>query len=263
MKLTGIINMKKLLAVIALLAIGITAYAVGERIFESPTGFFFNVNGTNRLGVDTAGIDVTGTLDTTGAATLDSASVTNNATVGGTLGITGTTTAAAINAGAIDSSAATLTFGSGSAADQTISFDIDANDPSIIWDESESMLMGSNDNSNYYELLSKIVSPDASGVRIVGCKVDLSSGTPTSSSNQCGDWVDSYDDVGTGDFNMNVTSGIFSQEPICTVGAISSGVNASPVDAVIDLDDVRIQIYNSTIGTSNDGKVYVICLGEK
>ena len=44
-------------------------------------------------------IDIAGTLDVTGAATLDSTlSVASNATVGGTLGITGTTTAATINA---------------------------------------------------------------------------------------------------------------------------------------------------------------------
>src|SRR5207253_5425291 len=52
-----------------------------------------NVDGTTTLnGITNTGDLSTATLHTTGLATLNSASVTNNQTIGGTLGVTGATT---------------------------------------------------------------------------------------------------------------------------------------------------------------------------
>lgn len=55
---------------------------------------------TTTAGITNTGNIGTTTLSTSGAATLDSASITNNATVGGTLGVTGTSTLGVTNAGA-------------------------------------------------------------------------------------------------------------------------------------------------------------------
>lgn len=128
--------MKKLLISLALFLIVTVAFTAGERIFTSPTGFKFNVNSTDRLEVDTSGVDVTGTFDATG-----------NSTIGGTLDVTGALTSAAI-----DSSGSSFTFGSGAAVDQTMTIDIDANDPGLRWDESESQLQYSDDSSTWTSL---------------------------------------------------------------------------------------------------------------
>ncbi len=111
-----------------------------------------------------------------------------------------------------------------------------------------------------------IVNQSNTRTRFLGAKVACSSNSCTKSST-AGDgaaWIESVTRVNTGEYNVNIVSGIYSNEPICTVAAIS-GIDrwANIRSASTSNRFVFVGIYeDGTAVNRKDGDFTIICVGK-
>jgi len=90
------------------------------------------------------------------------------------------------------------------------------------------------------------------------------SGTPSIPSNQeIGDWVDDFDDGGTGLININITPGAFSGAPVCTCTPVNGSDGAScAATGAATATDFQTQTRNNANSAVDIGYI-VMCHGPR
>ncbi len=102
-----------------------------------------------------------------------------------------------------------------------------------------------------------------SQVRIEGCQVQVSGGTPSTFNSICDDWIDSLTDNGVGDYTLNIVNSIFNEHPSCSVSSevVSDQARIATIRS-LSASSIRIQIRNNS-ETSVDQDFHINCIGVK
>lgn len=108
-------------------------------------------------------------------------------------------------------------------------------------------------------LVGSVTSNTSGSERIERATITYSAGTPTIV-RQSGSWIDSLDDVGTGQVNFNIKTGMFSAAPTCTCST-EQGL-CQLYDADPSVSDVQFWVTNPG-GTAQDYPFNVICVGPR
>lgn len=231
-------------------------YAGGDTdtglVLDGADSVNLQAGGTDALQVSTGGVIMPGTLGVTGITTLSN-----------DLNVTGE----------IDSSADTITVGTGAGVDQFFTFDIGGSNPGFRWDHSETKLQFTLDGAVYTDLggggggTGTVVTNSATDedeITTEYCLVNASSGTPTfdTDSALCDDWLSSITDNGTGNYSL-VQVQVFSKNPICTATPRNTSARITTIATeVTTTSDINIRMYSSS-GSATDDGFYVKCAGVK
>lgn len=103
-----------------------------------------------------------------------------------------------------------------------------------------------------------VSSPGETDIKLVSARIENSGGTP-SVTNENGNWIDSTTANGTGNFDINVTAGVFTTAPncLCTQGDGTGGFcSINPPSTSV----VNPETYNSG-GAASNADVEVYCFG--
>lgn len=99
--------------------------------------------------------------------------------------------------------------------------------------------------------------------RIERSKITGDATTPTVSS-QSGTWIGSITRNGTGDYSLNLTTGHFTGNPVCSVTADSSGACSSDSTASISsVSTSAVRVRTASAGAAGDCGFHIICMGLK
>ena len=85
-------------------------------------------------------------------------------------------------------------------------------------------------------------------------------GSPCTISSQSGNWATSITRSGTGTYQLNIVSGIFSGIPTCTCNTAAGGANTC---AVVNTSATLVELYTASGTTATDGQLSVLCMGPK
>jgi len=95
---------------------------------------------------------------------------------------------------------------------------------------------------------------DTSGTQLLAANVNV-----TTITGQTGTWVNSITHSGTGNFDVNFVSGVFTTGPICVVTA-ESGTAGADVSASATASSVHVVVADSS-GTPIDQPFTILCVG--
>lgn len=130
----------------------------------------------------------------------------------------------------------------------------------FFYPDSDSALVGTIKSSDVDDgLVNSWAQSNTSQISTEVCKI-TNAGTPSSGSAKCSTWIDSFTDIAAGRTTLNITSGTFSDAPVCS--CLPVGNSTCALDSASTASAVSFRTKN-TSGTNTDVDFEVICIGEK
>lgn len=124
-------------------------------------------------------------------------------------------------------------------------------------------IVGWTNNQRAPLLVGSVTSNTAGLERIERVRVGTTcTSTPCTISDQSGSWVTSITRASTGNYTINIASGMFSGTPICTFG-MSGITNATIVVNSESSTAINILTYTGSTGALTDTSFRVICMGPR
>jgi len=113
-----------------------------------------------------------------------------------------------------------------------------------------------------YIIPNQVETTVSKGTKTTSCRVNLVGGTPGDGNSHCASWVDSYTDTGVGDVTLNLTAGVFSDEPMCNVTTVGNAGNilSTPIVAISN-SLIRVRVYDDI--TLSDYDFNIRCEGAR
>jgi hypothetical protein len=107
-----------------------------------------------------------------------------------------------------------------------------------------------------------VTTPYSAGLKITTAFITNNAGVPSVGS-QFGNWIDSVDDDGVGDYGINFVAGTFSQSPNCFLQVQSSSWAVARINEGPNLAGFDSVVFISNTAAAFDGDYMVMCIGPK
>ena len=109
-------------------------------------------------------------------------------------------------------------------------------------------------------LVNQVSTSVEKGLRVEVCRIDDVAGTPTTANALCDSWTDGTTDQGVGQPQLDITSGIFSDEPVCVCVAQDNTICAV---SNVSTSLFRIALRDVVTGALEDNDVFIKCTGKR